>query len=207
MKRYSALFLTKAALIATLYVGLSLLSDRVGLAGDNVIQCRFSEALTILPAFMAESIPGLYIGCLLTNIIAGGNPWDIALGPIATLIGAVGTFLIGRAVRKIARKPLGERPALRVVALTVMFSLPPIISNAVIIPPILKFAYGFDDAYWFLTATVAAGEIIACGVFGGILLFALLRNRGTRKLLFADDATSVPGKKVIEVSAPEAAEA
>lgn len=181
--RYSALFLTKAALIAALYVVLSMLSESVRLC-SGVIQCRFSEALTILPAFMPESIPGLYIGCLLTNILnPQANPWDIAFGPVATLIGAVGTYLIGRAVRKAAGKKLYTRTFLRIVVLTAMFALPPILANAAIIPPILKFAYGYEGGYWFFVLTVGAGEIIACGVFGGILLSALLGNRYTRQLL------------------------
>lgn len=177
------LYLTRGALIAALYVGLSLLSDMVGLAGDNVIQCRLSEALTVLPAFFAESIPGLYIGCFITNIIAGSNPWDIAFGPIATLIAAFATYLIGCVVRRHYAKSPFPFTVPRVALMTAMFALPPILSNTVIIPPILKLAYGFEDAYWFLVATVAAGEIIACGIFGGILLMALLNNRTTRKIL------------------------
>ena len=200
MKRYSALFLTRAALIAALYVALSLLSVQLGLC-SGVIQCRFSEALTILPAFLPESIPGLFIGCLLTNIISGGNPWDIAFGSVATLLGAIGTYLIGRAVRKAAKKPFESRPVLRIVVLTAMFSVSPIVANALIIPPILKFAYGVEDAMWFLTVTVAAGEIIACGVFGGILLAALLKNPYTRKLLFLSDRKSTPAEKEVPAEA------
>ena len=196
MKRNYTLFLTRAAMIAALYVALSMLSQAVGLC-SGVIQCRISEALTILPAFLAESIPGLYIGCLLTNIITGCAAWDIAFGPIATLLGAVGTYLIGRAVRKNTSGPVTYG---RIIIWTIMFALPPILSNAVIIPPILRYAYGAPDAYWFLVCTVGAGEIIACGIFGGILLASLLLNPYTRKILYGHDNESKPKADSAEIT-------
>ena len=184
----STLFVTRAALIAALYVILSEVSQLLGLC-SGVIQCRISEALTILPAFIAEAIPGLYIGCLLTNIITGCAAWDIAFGPVATLIGAVGTYLIDRAVRARAyrengdTKTSGKKSFGIFILITIMYVLPPIIANAVIIPPILRHAYGAEDAYWFLICTVAAGEIIACGIFGGLLHAAIVKNPGLRRLL------------------------
>ena len=189
MKRNSALFITKAALIAALYFALSMLSNAVGLC-SGVIQCRISEALTILPAFLVEAIPGLAIGCLLTNIITSATIWDIIFGTGATLIGAIGTYLIGRLVRERALSSSvnmkSGRGILRIVILTAMFALPPIVANAIIIPPVLKFALGVPDAFWFIFVTVTAGEIIACGIFGGILMAALLGNPYTRGLLRND---------------------
>ena len=133
MKRNSALFITKAAVIAALYFALSMLSNAVGLC-SGVIQCRISEALTILPAFLVEAIPGLAIGCLLTNIITSATIWDIIFGTGATLIGAIGTYLIGRLVRERALSSSvnmkSGRGILRIVILTALFALPPIVSNA-----------------------------------------------------------------------------
>ena len=192
LKRTSVLFITQAAVIAALYVVLSMLSELLGLC-SGVIQCRISEALTILPAFFASAIPGLYVGCLLTNLISSATIWDIIFGPVATLIGALVTYLIGRAVRSEALPKKDDATAtdkisaLRIVILTIMFALPPIIANALIIPPVLKFGTGLDDAFWFIVVTVTAGEIIACGIFGGILLASLRRNRATRSLLFNND--------------------
>ena len=169
MKRNSALFITKAAVIAALYFALSMLSNAVGLC-SGVIQCRISEALTILPAFLVEAIPGLAIGCLLTNIITSATIWDIIFGTGATLIGAIGTYLIGRLVREKVLSPSVNTKSgsgiLRIVVLTALFALPPIVSNAIIIPPVLKFALGVPDAFWFIFVTVTAGEIIACGILG-----------------------------------------
>ncbi|MBO4627350.1 MAG: QueT transporter family protein [Lachnospiraceae bacterium] len=190
MDRRSTLFLTRAALIAALYVVLSEVSQLLGLC-SGVIQCRISEALTILPAFLVEAIPGLYIGCLLTNILTGCAAWDIAFGPVATLLGALVTYAIGRAVRARAyHKPTDADGNVsmkasfgRFILITIMYVIPPILANAMIIPPILRYAYGAEDAYWFLTCTVAAGEIIACGIFGGLLHAAIVKNAGLRNLI------------------------
>ena len=190
MDRRSTLFLTRAALIAALYVVLSEVSQLLGLC-SGVIQCRISEALTILPAFLVEAIPGLYIGCLLTNILTGCAAWDIAFGPVATLLGALVTYAIGRAVRARAyHKPTDADGNVsmkasfgRFILITIMYVIPPILANAMIIPPILRHAYGAEDAYWFLTCTVAAGEIIACGIFGGLLHAAIVKNAGLRNLI------------------------
>ena len=195
LKRNPVLFITQAAVIAALYVILSMLSETLHLS-SGVIQCRISEALTILPAFFASAIPGLYVGCLLTNLIASATAWDIVFGPVATLIGARGTYLIGRAVRAKAlgrsdKEAAGKVSVLRVVILTILFALPPIIANAVIIPPILKFGLELEYAFWFIVVTVTAGEIIACGIFGGLLLAALLRNAYTRTLLTGNGVASV----------------
>ncbi|MBS5737423.1 MAG: QueT transporter family protein [Clostridiales bacterium] len=145
-------YVASAALIAALYVVLTTISSLMGLS-SGVIQVRFSEALTILPAFTPAAIPGLFIGCLISNIIAGGVIWDVIFGSVATLIGAVGTYLLKR------KKWL--------------VPLPPILANMAIVPLILIFAYGVPDSYWFTLITVGAGEIISCGILGMILYFAI----------------------------------
>ena len=73
--------LTRGALIASLYVALTYLASIFGLS-SGVIQFRISEALTILPVFMPEAIPGLFIGCILSNLITPAvHPLDIVFGP------------------------------------------------------------------------------------------------------------------------------
>ena len=152
MKKKSVLFITQSALIAALYVVLTLFIHAFGLA-NGAIQVRISEALTILPYFTPAAIPGLTIGCLLANILTGAVIWDIVFGTIATLLGAVGTYLLRKWVWFAA--------------------LPPILSNTVIVPLVLQYAYGVPDALWFLMLTVGAGEILSAGVLGMLLLFAL----------------------------------
>ena len=85
--------LAHAAVIAALYVVLTFVANSLGLA-SYAIQVRFSEALTILPFFTPAAIPGLFIGCLLSNILTGCMPLDVAFGSLATLLGALGPYFL-----------------------------------------------------------------------------------------------------------------
>lgn len=161
-RREITLYTTRGALIASIYVVLTLLSSVLGLS-SGVIQFRFSEALCILPIFMPEAIPGLFIGCLISNLIAGGVIWDVIFGSVATLIGAVGT-------RMLAKLPEKWKWAATV---------PTVISNMVIVPFVLIFAYGAPDSYPFLMLTVGIGEIVCAG-FGGTGLYYLLKRTAAR---------------------------
>ena len=87
--------LTQGALIAALYVVLTYISNLFGLA-SGVIQVRISEALTILPAFSFSAVPGLTVGCAVANLLTGAAPWDVVMGSFATLLGALGTYYLGR---------------------------------------------------------------------------------------------------------------
>jgi uncharacterized membrane protein len=150
------MLLVQAAMIAALYVVLTLIANALGLANQS-IQVRFSEALTILPYFTPAAVPGLFVGCLLSNIITGCALPDIIFGSLATLIGAV----ITRRLRK--NKWLAP--------------IPPIVANAIIVPPVLYLVYGLGPL-WFDFITVTIGEIISCGVLGMLLLFALKKYAG-----------------------------
>ena len=152
MKHKQLTLLTQGALIAALSTALSYLINYFGLA-NGAIQVRISEALTILPAFTPAAIPGLFIGCLLSNLLTGAAIWDIIFGSLATLLGAVFTYLL-RKHEKLA-------------------AIPPILSNTLIVPLVLKWAYGVPDALPYLFLTVGLGEVISCGIFGMILLYAL----------------------------------
>ena len=152
MKNSKVKNITHSAIIAALYVVLTIVAQLLGLA-SGAIQMRFSEALTILPVFTSAAIPGLAIGCLISNIISGGVIWDIIFGTFATLIGAVGTYLLRK------HKWLA--------------SIPPIVANAIIVPFVLIYAYGAKEALPFLMLTVGIGEIISAGVLGTVLLKTL----------------------------------
>ena len=147
--------ITQSAIIAALYIVLTFIANTMGLA-NYAIQVRFSESLTILPYFTASAIPGLFIGCLLSNLLTGCAIPDVIFGSLATLIGALVTY----ALRKYKwAAPIG-----------------PIISNAVIVPFVLLYAYGIQPL-WFSFVTVTIGEIISCGLLGMILLSALQKYR------------------------------
>jgi uncharacterized membrane protein len=152
------LYLSRGALIAALYVVLTTFASMLGLS-SGVIQLRFSEALCILPIFMPEAVPGLFIGCLISNILAGGVFWDVVFGSIATLIGAYGAYLL----RKLPHKWMW------------LATIPTILSNMLIIPPVLIYAYGAVDSFLFLSVTVGIGEIICAG-FGGTALYYMLKK-------------------------------
>ena len=149
-------FLTQSALISSLYVALTLVSASMGLA-SGVIQVRFSEALTILPIFTPSAIPGLFVGCIAANLITGAPLWDIVFGAIATLLGAAGTYCLRK------RKFLAL--------------IPPILSNTLIIPFVLKIAYGVGEGYSFLFLTIFIGELISCGILGTLLSKALEKTK------------------------------
>ena len=82
MKHKRLALLTQGALIAALYTALTYLINYFGLA-NGAIQVRISEALTILPVFTPAAIPGLFIGCLLSNLLTGAAIWDIVFGSLA----------------------------------------------------------------------------------------------------------------------------
>lgn len=157
--------LVTAAMIAALYVVLSFAINAFGLA-SGAIQVRISEALTILPYFTPAAIPGLTIGCLLFNLLSGAAILDVIFGPLATLIGAIISYFLGKKFKK-------------VTWMKFLVPVPPILSNAFIVPWVLKTAYGLSDAYWYLAVTVGIGEVISCGVLGMVLLYALLPLRRT----------------------------
>ncbi|MCI8962249.1 MAG: QueT transporter family protein [Eubacterium sp.] len=156
MKNKKIMYLSQAAMIAALYVVLTLLANALGLA-NYAIQVRFSEALTILPFFTPAAIPGLTIGCLLSNIFTGCAPLDVLFGTLATLIGALGTYALRR--------------------FEWLAPLPPILANTIIVPWVLRFAYDIPDAIPYLMATVGAGELISCGLIGMLLLRSLKQIR------------------------------
>ena len=146
-------FLTTSAMIATLYVLLTALSALFGMS-SGAIQLRLSEALCILPCFTPAAIPGLYIGCLLANLLTpmSATIWDITLGSFATLLGALGTYFL--------RKWRWISP------------LPPIIANAFVIPFVIALSAEMALSLPLLAGfalTVGIGEVISCGVFGMML--------------------------------------
>ncbi len=154
---FTVQFIAQAAMIAAIYVVLTLVFAPFSY---GEVQVRLSEALTILPMFTPAAIPGLFIGCLLSNILGGCIVPDIVFGSTATLIGAFGTYLFfGPKAKYHANKLLAP--------------LPPIIANALIVPFILKYGYQVPFSIPFLMLSVGIGEIISCGILGTVIRLAL----------------------------------
>ncbi|MBE6830029.1 MAG: QueT transporter family protein [Ruminococcaceae bacterium] len=165
-----AQYLAQGAMIGAIYMVLTLLAALANLAYGPV-QFRFSEALTILPAFTPAAVPGLAVGCLLANIWSGYGAADMVFGTLATLLAAVCT----RMVRNIRFKNI-----------PVLAPLPPVLLNAVIIG--LEIAIlsteGFSWAgFWAAALSVGAGELVIC--YGlGLPLAAALQKVGKKRKIF-----------------------
>ena len=170
---FSVQALVQAAMIAAIYVVLTLLANAFGLA-NYAIQVRFSEALTILPFFTPAAIPGLFVGCILSNILTGCLPLDVIFGSLATLIGALGTYAIGKTGRKAAQAAKAAlAPEQKSTFYKILAPLPPIIANTLIVPYVLSYVYQFEGSIPYFMLTVGIGEVISCGILGLILLFSL----------------------------------
>ena len=148
-------FVCQAGIVAALYTVLTCLVGAFGLA-NGAIQFRVSEALCILPVFMPAAVPGLTVGCLVSNILTGCLWQDILFGPVATLLGALGTWLLRRLSPWLA-------------------PLPTVAANTLIVPFILAYAYHAEGGLPYLMLTVGIGEILSAYVLGMGLQFALRR--------------------------------
>ena len=145
-KQSNTLFLAQSAMIAAIYVVLTVI---LAPFSYGEVQVRVSEALTILPVFTPAAIPGLFVGCLISNILGGCILPDIIFGSIATLLGACFTYLLRNRNKFLA-------------------PLPPIISNILIVPFVLHYGY---------QGTVGIGEVISCGILGMIVYTILDKHR------------------------------
>ena len=110
--RFDTNFITRAGLIAAMYVALTFVAQIFGLA-SGAIQFRLSEALTILPMFTSAAIPGLAVGCILANVLTGCAMWDVVFGSLATLLGAVGTYYLRKTENPLLGCPHSPHEGLR----------------------------------------------------------------------------------------------
>lgn len=148
--------MTQAAMIAAIYVVLCVVFAPISY---KEVQIRFAEALTILPLFTPAAIPGLFIGCLIANLMGGAIVLDVVCGSFATLLGALGTWMLRGKSKFLA-------------------PIPPILANILIVPFVLRYGYGLPFPLPFLALTVGIGEVISCGVLGLLLHAALARSGG-----------------------------
>ena len=152
------LFLTQSAVIAAVYVVLTMVFAPISF-GQSGIDIRLSEALTVLPMFTPAAIPGLFVGCVLSNILGGGVLLDVVFGSLATLIGACIGYLLRRN--------------------RWLVPLPTVIANTIIVPFVLYYGYGVNLPIPLLMLSVGAGELISAFGLGELLITALLPHRET----------------------------
>lgn len=143
-------FITEAAVIAAIYTVLVLIFS---FSSFGPVQFRVAEALTVLPYFTPAAIPGVTIGCFLSAVLTGSDVLDMVFGSLATLIAAIFSFKLRR--------------------YKYLIPIPPIVINALVIPWVLRFSYGEAQPIPLMMLSVGAGELVAVGVLGLVLLFAL----------------------------------
>lgn len=177
MKKISSRNLARCAMIAALYAVISIAFLPLAF---GAVQARVSEALTLLPVLTPLGIPGVTLGCLITNtygVAAGANilgAADILFGTAATLLSA----LLTRRLRRYRWK-----------GLPVLASLPPVIVNAVVVGAELTYAETnaiFTPLLWINMLQVGLGQFISCMVLGLVLIWTLERA-GLDKKLFGNN--------------------
>lgn len=166
------LFITQAAMIAAIYVVLTYFINAFNLASGN-IQVRISEALTILPAFTPAAVPGLFVGCLISNFVTGCHPLDIIFGSLATLLGALTTYFLSFGFWKFKAENKAKYTTKKFLS-----PVGPIVANTIIVPFVLYFVYQIPGSIPFFMLTVGIGEILSCGILG-LLLFSILEKYRT----------------------------
>ena len=140
-----------SAMIAALYLALTLVFQAFGF---GPVQFRVSEALTLLPVLFPQAISGLAVGCLLGNLLAGANLYDVVFGTLATLLAAYGTYRLRRNVW--------------------LAALPPVAVNGVVVGLVITYAYGVN-APLLNMLTVALGQGVVCYALGVPLIKGLRR--------------------------------
>ncbi|APQ78510.1 QueT transporter family protein [Clostridium botulinum] len=146
-----------SAVIAAIYTVLTLLLAPISY---GQIQVRVSESLTLLPFLSSYSVWGVFLGCIISNLIGGNGIIDVVFGSLATLIAAILTYYIGKSNLKFKKY---------------LAPLPPIIINAVVIGFILNYTLKLPlllSIIW-----VGLGEAISCYVLGLILISIIEKNK------------------------------
>ena len=160
MKRFSTRQLTFAALVGAMYVVLGYFGNIFSLT-FGAVQCRFAEALTVLPFLCPVTTWGLFVGCIITNILSPYGPLDMIFGSLATL-------LAGLLTARCKSKWLAP--------------LPPVLSNAIIVSALIAFqetglTAAFPAAFGYHALTIGLGEVAAC--YGlGLILLSLMPKTG-----------------------------
>jgi len=149
--------LAQGAIIAAVY---ALLTIFLAPISSGLIQCRVSEAMSILPYFTFSAVPGLFIGCILANLLTGAPIYDVVLGSLATLLASFITYKLRNRVSKY------------------LAPLPSVVVNALVVGALLTYVYQVGVSYWVAAGYVAIGQAIACFALGIPLMKLLERFRG-----------------------------
>ena len=168
-------YITKAAVIAVLYVALTILLAPISY---GIIQFRISEALMVLAAFTPAAIPGLFIGCVISNLVGGFGIIDILFGSLATLAAAFFTCKLSKHMH--ADEGVGRLSA----AKPFLLPLPTVFFNGIIVGGYLPFIItdsGIESGNLvFIIAvsvfSVMLGELVVMFALGVPLYYAIKRT-------------------------------
>lgn len=144
-------YLSRAAAIAATYAVVTYMLKPISYGN---LQIRVSETLTLLPLLESAAVPGLFLGCLIANLLGGLGPWDVYGGSIITLIAAYLTSKVGNPF---------------------VGAIFPIILNSLGVPLYLSKIY--DLPYWVTALSIGAGEFISVGLLGIPLYYAIKKSR------------------------------
>ena len=156
-KKFGVRELAQGAIIAAIY---ALLTIFLAPISSGLIQCRVAEAMCVLPYFTFSAVPGLFIGCLLANLLTGAVVYDVIFGSLATLIAAYLTYALRNRVPKY------------------LAPMPSVVVNALVVGWLLTYVYQFGVSFWVAAGYVAVGQAIACFALGLPLMTLLERFRG-----------------------------
>lgn len=155
-----------AGVIAGIYAALTLILWPISF---REFQFRISEVLTILPFFFPVAVPGLFIGCIIANILSPYGFADMVIGSTATLLAALVTMRLGKTENN------------ETVSVKALACLPPVIFNAIFIGALIAYFMGEGDPNVFWTAfvvnalQVGFGQAVVLYVLGLPLLIYLPR--------------------------------
>lgn len=156
-KKFTVRDLSQGAIIAAVY---AILTISLAPISSGLIQCRVAEAMCVLPFFTFSAVPGLFIGCLIANLLTGAPIYDVLFGSLATLLAAYITFKMRNRVPKY------------------LAPLPSVVVNALVVGWLLTYVYQVGVGFWVAAGYVALGQAIACFALGLPLMSLLERFRG-----------------------------
>ena len=187
MKSWNTKRLAAAAVIAAAYAALTMAFAAISYES---LQFRFSEALCVLPFFFPPATWGLFVGCIIANLISVAGLADIIFGSLATLLSCLCISAIGKGYRKRTSKNEWERGGnektmswMSCIAACAM----PVLINAPIIGAMLAVMFPLDEGFWksfaVFAAEVAFGEIVVMYVLGLPLMRYIPKLNGLNKMI------------------------
>lgn len=145
--------LVRAGITAGLYCALSFAVFPIA---SGAIQIRLGDALCLLPLLFPETAVGLFVGCILTNVMTGCAVYDVIIGSAITLIAGFLTCLAGRLKTKAVKVTIGGAF--------------PVLLNALILPLVFELCYGAGKYVYIVQATfIFAGEAVSVWLFGSLV--------------------------------------